>query len=47
MTGMVTAITNFGGIKGKNHTGLLPTGKMVLFLIVGQYVDKAELYAFV
>jgi hypothetical protein len=32
--------TNFGGVKGKNHAGFLPTGQTALFLIAGRDVEK-------
>lgn len=32
--------TEFGGIKGKNHTGFLPTGETALFLLTGDDVQR-------
>ena len=32
--------TEFGGIKGKNHSGFLPTGETALFLIAGDDVQR-------
>jgi AAA+ superfamily predicted ATPase len=34
----------FGGVKGKNHRGILPTGETVLFILAGHDIEKrAEL----
>jgi AAA+ superfamily predicted ATPase len=30
----------FGGVKGKNHRGILPTGETVLFVLAGRDVEK-------
>ncbi len=30
----------FGGVKGKNHRGILPTGETVLFILAGNDVEK-------
>ncbi len=30
----------FGGVKGKNHRGILPTGETVLFVLAGNDVEK-------
>ncbi|MDP3644695.1 MAG: ATP-binding protein [Bacteroidota bacterium] len=30
----------FGGVKGKNHRGILPTGETVLFVLAGHDMDK-------
>ncbi len=30
----------FGGVKGKNHRGILPTGETVLFVLAGNNVDR-------
>ncbi len=30
----------FGGVKGKNHRGILPTGETVLFLLAGKDIGK-------
>ncbi|WP_288428150.1 ATP-binding protein [uncultured Spirosoma sp.] len=32
--------TEFGGIKGKNHSGFLPTGETALFLLAGDDVQR-------
>lgn len=32
--------TEFGGIKGVNHGGFLPTGETALFLLAGEDIDK-------
>lgn len=30
----------FGGVKGKNHRGILPTGETVLFILAGNDIEK-------
>ena len=30
----------FGGVKGKNHRGILPTGETVLYILAGKDLDK-------
>ncbi len=30
----------FGGVKGKNHRGILPTGEMVLYVLAGKDIEK-------
>jgi AAA+ superfamily predicted ATPase len=30
----------FGGVKGKNHRGILPTGETVLFILAGNNIEK-------
>lgn len=30
----------FGGVKGKNHRGILPTGETVLFILAGKNIEK-------
>jgi AAA+ superfamily predicted ATPase len=30
----------FGGVKGKNHRGILPTGETVLFVLAGNNIEK-------
>lgn len=30
----------FGGVKGKNHRGILPTGETVLYILAGNDIDK-------
>ncbi len=30
----------FGGVKGKNHRGILPTGETVLYILAGKNVEK-------
>ncbi|WP_167619860.1 ATP-binding protein [Maribellus sediminis] len=31
---------DFGGVKGKNHRGILPTGETVLYILAGRDLDK-------
>ena len=31
---------DFGGVKGKNHRGILPTGETVLYILAGRDVEK-------
>ncbi|QIA08470.1 ATP-binding protein [Draconibacterium halophilum] len=31
---------DFGGVKGKNHRGILPTGETVLYILAGRDMDK-------
>lgn len=33
-------LPEFGGVKGKNHRGILPTGETVLFVLAGQDIEK-------
>jgi len=30
----------FGGVRGKNHRGILPTGETVLFVLAGSNIEK-------
>lgn len=30
----------FGGVKGKNHRGILPTGETILFILAGNNIEK-------
>lgn len=32
--------SEFGGVKGKNHRGILPTGETVLFIIAGRDIER-------
>lgn len=32
----------FGGVKGKNHRGILPTGETVLFILAGKDAEKRD-----
>ena len=33
-------LPEFGGVKGKNHRGILPTGETVLFILAGRDLEK-------
>jgi len=33
-------LSEFGGVRGKNHRGLLPTGETVLYILAGKDVEK-------
>lgn len=33
-------LPEFGGVKGKNHRGVLPTGETILFILAGQDIEK-------